>query len=79
MCKHKSVRIGLPVYANKYSTNRLPIEDMIFTAIQVSRSQSTSQEFKAFGAENLAPAVVSETRIYAVPVTSLGLKRRTIA
>jgi hypothetical protein len=49
---------------------------MIFTATQVARSQSTSQEFKAYKAENLAPAVVSDTRIYANPVTTIGATRR---
>jgi hypothetical protein len=51
---------------------------MIFTAIQVARSQSTSQEFKAYKAENLAPAVVSDTRIYAIPTSTIGVTRRHI-
>jgi len=49
---------------------------MIFTAIQVARSQATSQEFKAYKAENLAPAVVSHTRVYGTPVSTTGMKRR---
>lgn len=50
---------------------------MIFTVTQVARSQSTSQEFKAFKAENLAPAVVSDTRIYANTTTLRGTARRS--
>lgn len=51
---------------------------MIFTAIQVPRSQTSSQEFKAHGAENLAPAVVSATRMAAIPTETTGLSRRQI-
>jgi hypothetical protein len=49
---------------------------MIFTAVQVLRSQTSSQEFKAYGAENSAPAVVSAARIVAFPTEATGLARR---
>jgi hypothetical protein len=52
---------------------------MIFTATQVARSQTASQEFKAYKAENLAPAVVSETRVFAIPTTVVSVARRHIA
>lgn len=49
---------------------------MIFTAVQTLRSQTASQEFKAYGANNLAPAVVSASRIIAIPSENTGLTRR---
>jgi len=51
---------------------------MIFTAVQVLRSQTSSQEFKAYGAENLAPAVVSASRIVAYPTDPNGFERRRL-
>jgi len=51
---------------------------MIFTATQVLRSQTSSQEFKAYGAENLAPAVVSASRIVAFPTDPHGFARRQV-
>jgi hypothetical protein len=49
---------------------------MIFTATPITRNQSTSEEFKAVGAEGLAPTVVSHAKLVALPNDKTGLLRR---
>jgi len=49
---------------------------MIFTAVQVLRAQTSSQDFKSHGAEGLAPAIVSSTRIIGIPSEPIGFARR---
>jgi len=63
-------------YANTSAINSFLAKVMIFTATQVSRSQTSSQEFKAYGAENYAPAVISAARIVGLPTEAIGIKRR---
>jgi len=49
---------------------------MIFTATAVARSQSSSQEFKSYGAQGFSPAVIGDVRVFATPVSALGMQRR---